>query len=244
MLLKKSPLTGGAQQRAEFLTADCGQPLPFEDNSFDIVVCVDAVSHFADRQAAFEDWFRHLVSGLHILFLTDAVVLTGALYGQQFDIRASQGNLVLVPAGFNETALSQAGFRLKNQEDTTTLAARKQREQSLQQIEGAEWFEMRQAFLAITADLAAVGKLSRFRWMSRKNQLNRHPPDERQVIAVFRGRSHFPPSPLPALPNFANVAREHPVALTIALRTFPRTWADARQMLADVSAGWRFLARL
>ena len=166
----------GLNKRAEFLIADCSQRLPFEDNSFDVVVCVDAVSHFADRQAVFEDWFRLLSSGGR-LFLTDAVVLTGAVSRREFDIRASQGNLVLVPPGFNEAALSQAGFRLKKQEDTTratadianrTLAARKQREQSLQQIEGAEWFEKRQAFLAITADLAAVGKLSRFRYVADK----------------------------------------------------------------------------
>ena len=65
----------------------------------------------------------------------------------------------------------------KKQEDTTratadianrTLAARRQREQSLQQIEGAEWFEKCHAFLTITADLAAVGKLSRFRYVADK----------------------------------------------------------------------------
>ena len=102
--------------------------------------------------------------------------MTGAVSRREFDIRASQGNLVLVPPGFNEAALSQAGFRLKKQEDTTRATANiathtccpQAAGAVLQQIEGAEWFEKRQAFLAITADLATVGKLSRFRYVAGK----------------------------------------------------------------------------
>jgi ubiquinone/menaquinone biosynthesis C-methylase UbiE len=167
----------GLTNSTKFLVADCSEPLPFDDSTFDVIVCIDAVPHFADRNGVFRDWFRLLSPGGR-LFLTDAAVLTGAVSRAELDVRASQGCFVSVPPGFNETSLSQAGFRLLKQVDTTnatadianrTFAARRRREKALRQAEGAEWFEKRQAFLATTADLAASRRLSRFRYIAEKS---------------------------------------------------------------------------
>jgi SAM-dependent methyltransferase len=166
----------GLSDNAEFVVADCSNRLPFNENTFDVVVCVDAVLHLTDRFAAFADWFRLLRPGGR-LFVTDAGVLTGAVSKQELDIRASQGNFVFVPPGLNEAAIADAGFRLREREDTTPAiadiasrlhAARAARSADLQGEEGAEWFRKRQSFLLTTADLAERGKLSRFRYIADK----------------------------------------------------------------------------
>jgi SAM-dependent methyltransferase len=36
-------------ERATFALADCNKPLPFEDGSFDALLCIDAILHLRDR---------------------------------------------------------------------------------------------------------------------------------------------------------------------------------------------------
>jgi SAM-dependent methyltransferase len=166
----------GLSDNVEFVVADCSNRLPFDENAFDVAVCIDAVPHLKDRFAVLADWFRVLKPGGRLLF-TDAAVLTGAVSKDELDIRASQGHFVFVPSGLNETAITDAGFRLQKCEDTTPAiadiarrlqAARAARSIALQEEEGAEWFRKRQSFLATTSDLAARGKLSRFRYVADK----------------------------------------------------------------------------
>ena len=102
----------GLTDSAKFLVANCSEPLPFDDSTFDVVVCIDAVPHFADRNRVFQGFRCRLLSPGGRLFLTDAAVLTGAVSRAELDVTASQGYFVFVPPGCNETSLSQAGFRL------------------------------------------------------------------------------------------------------------------------------------
>ena len=173
---KHRALAMGLSDNVEFVVADCSNRLHFEENTFDVAVCIDAVLHLKDRFAALADWFRVLKPGGRLLF-TDAAVLTGAVSKHELDIRASQGHFVFVPPGLNEAAITGAGFRLRKSKDTTPAiadiagrlhAARAARSTALQEEEGAEWFGKRQSFLATTADLAAERKLSRFLYVADK----------------------------------------------------------------------------
>jgi SAM-dependent methyltransferase len=160
----------------EFLVADCSDRLPFDTGAFDTVVCIDAVLHLRDRFASLADWSRLLKPGGHLLF-TDAGVLTGAVTKRELDVRASQGEFVLVPPGVNESAVAKAGLRLETIEDTTgeladvshrLHASREARAAALREEEGMDWFQSRQSFLSVVGDLAASGKLSRFRYVTEK----------------------------------------------------------------------------
>ena len=166
----------GLGESSDFRVADCSQQLPFEEATFDLVTCIDAILHLKDRYAAFRDWFRILRPGGYLL-LTDAAVLTGTVSKQELDIRASQGEFSFVPPGINEKAIASAGFALQKSVDTTQPMAdialklnaiRKARSQALQDEEGADWFAKRQRFLQTTAELAASGRLSRFLYIAQK----------------------------------------------------------------------------
>jgi 2-polyprenyl-3-methyl-5-hydroxy-6-metoxy-1,4-benzoquinol methylase len=173
---KQRAAAAGLSERATFIAADCGRPLPLDGGAHDVVVCIDAISHLRHRAAVLVDWFHLLRPGGRLMF-TDPAVLTGAVSRDEFDVRASQGYFALVAAGFNEDALTAAGFRLLRTDDTSsatadiaerTRAARERRRAALEETEGADWFAKRQAFLAMTAELAATGRLSRLRYHAEK----------------------------------------------------------------------------
>jgi SAM-dependent methyltransferase len=166
----------GLSEKARFLTLDCRNSLPFENDAFDVVVCIDAVLHLGDRFAILADWSRLLQPGGLLLF-TDAAVLTGAISKDEFEIRASQGDFLLVPPGLNETAVAAAGLVLQRCDDRTRAtadlatrlhAARERRSSELAKVESLEWFSQRQSFLAVTAELASSGRLSRFFYIVEK----------------------------------------------------------------------------
>jgi SAM-dependent methyltransferase len=161
---------------ARFETHDCDLPLPFDDETFDVVMCIDAVLHLADRAAALTDWARVLRKGGRLVF-ADAAVLTGPVSKGEIDIRASQGPLTLVPPGANEHLVEAAGLVLVKREDKTDAAAnlalrwlevRTRFAEELAKEEGEEFFARRQGFLATTANLAATRRLSRFLYVADK----------------------------------------------------------------------------
>src|SRR5208337_4717663 len=111
------------------------------------------------------------------LIFTDAAVPTGPVSQAEIEVRASQGPLLLVPPGLNESAIAAAGLVLRRVEDRTHaaagiasrwLAARERRGPELRKLEGEVWFERRQRFLATTADLAASRCLSRFLYIAER----------------------------------------------------------------------------
>jgi len=169
-------LERGLADRATFATVDCSKRLPFEDQSFDFVVCIDAVSHLSERFAALSDWGRVLRPGGRLLF-TDSAVLTGPVSIDELATRASVGLFLYVPPGVNESALATAGLVLKRCEDRTRAAAdiaskqyaaRESRSSALMTTEGSEWYSQRQRFLAMTAELASSGRLSRYFYIAEK----------------------------------------------------------------------------
>jgi SAM-dependent methyltransferase len=167
----------GFADRATFAVFDCARRrLPFEDGTFDAVLCIDAIPHLPNRCGTLSEWARLLHKGGRVLF-TDSAVLTGAVAKSELDIRAATGFRLIVPPGFNETAIETAGLILLRREDRTTAtaeiaarwhAARLRHAAVLEREEGVEWFGQRQQFLALTAELAESRRLSRFLYVAEK----------------------------------------------------------------------------
>src|SRR5688572_30260165 len=63
-----------AQSNAQvhFKLSDANARLPFEDNTFDGLLCIDSMNHFADRPNVFHEWSRVLRPGRRAVF-TDPV---------------------------------------------------------------------------------------------------------------------------------------------------------------------------
>jgi ubiquinone/menaquinone biosynthesis C-methylase UbiE len=73
---------------ATFAQADAARALPFEDGSFDAVVCIDAINHLPDRPRVLRDWQRLLRPGGRILF-SDPAVVTGVGSSDELALCAS-----------------------------------------------------------------------------------------------------------------------------------------------------------
>jgi SAM-dependent methyltransferase len=166
----------GLASRATFTVCDCSAPLPFEDAAFDAVLCIDAISHLNDRARTLSEWARVLARGGRMIF-TDVFVLTGPVAKSEIEIRASVGFHLFVPPGINERFIEAAGLTLMRCEDRTAAVAdiasrwhavRSDHASALIGEEGRDWFERRQRFLAIAAELAASRRLSRFLYVAEK----------------------------------------------------------------------------
>jgi SAM-dependent methyltransferase len=166
----------GLDERASFLHANASERLPFEDGSFDAILCIDSINHLPDRPRVLGDWARLLRPGGRLLF-TDPVVITGALDSEELAIRTSIGYFLFVPREENERLLAAAGFRVVDVEDTTDrlteIARRRQdvrgeRAGALREIEGDEAFDGRQRFFDLVATLAGERRLSRLAYTAEK----------------------------------------------------------------------------
>ena len=161
--------------RADFRQGDAAERLPFEESSFDAVICIDAINHLPDRPRVLAEWRRVLRPGGVLLF-TNPIVLTGPITNKEIALRASIGLFVFVPAGLDEALLDQAGFEVERVVDRTQnmaenaagwLAARSKRQADLRSIEGEETFAGQQRFLETTAILAKERRLSRIAILAR-----------------------------------------------------------------------------
>jgi SAM-dependent methyltransferase len=167
----------GLTERARFLVIDARGRLPFEDESFDALICVDSVNHLFDRAAAFADWFRVLRTGGRVLF-TNAVTLTGLARREELIARSgSMGDFVFTPGGLDERLVGEAGFVEIRVEDVSANAARiaaawhdarERRAEALDRIEGAEANTATQEVLRATALLAGERRVSRFAYVARR----------------------------------------------------------------------------
>ena len=160
----------GLVERTTFDQVDASQPLPFADQSFDGVICLDAVNHLPDRPRVFRDWARILKPGGRLVF-TDPITVTGPLTNDEIGIRSSIGFFLIVPKGTDEQLLVKAGFEVLAVEDRTENmaqmaerwhAARQARAPDLEKVEGKETFEGQQTFFRVAAMLAGERRLSRF----------------------------------------------------------------------------------
>lgn len=169
-------LEAGARDKVHLQHADVREPLPFTDEAFDALVCMDVMCHLPDRRQIFEEWRRVLRPGGRALY-TDPVVLTDFVSKNDLATRSSTGYFEFVPPGVNERLLAEAGFELVTTEDVTDNeveisrrwhAARQQRASELIQLEGEETFAGLQRFLATVHRLTRERRLSRFVYIGRK----------------------------------------------------------------------------
>jgi SAM-dependent methyltransferase len=165
----------GIHDRVEFRHADVSEPLPFSDQTFDCLVCMDVMCHLPDRRRLFGEWRRVLRPGGRVLY-TDPVVVTGLVTKEEFATRSSTGHFEFGPPGVNERLLGEAGFEQVVTEDVTVNevevsqrwhAARQQREAVLIRLEGAETFAGLQRFLSTAHRLTRERRLSRFLYLAR-----------------------------------------------------------------------------
>jgi len=159
----------GAANGVRFQVADATARLPFEDDSFDALLCVDSMNHFPNRLAVLREWHRVLRPGRRALF-TDPVVVTGLVTNDELALRSSIGLFVFAPPQVNERLIREAGFWLVKQEDGTANAAlvaarwcraRQARKEKLLSIEGRERFEGLQRFFEAVHRLTSERRLSR-----------------------------------------------------------------------------------
>ena len=162
--------------RVHFRIADASARLPFADDSFDALLCIDSMNHFPDRLAVFREWRRVLRPGRRAIF-TDPVVITGPVTNDELATRSSIGLFLFVPPGINERLIEQSGLRLVQQEDVTANAARVagrwhdargRHKDRLLGIEGRERFEGLQRFFAAVHQLTSERRLSRIAYLVEK----------------------------------------------------------------------------
>ena len=162
--------------RITFEVADANSTLPFEDNSFDALLCIDSMNHFPDRLKVFKEWRRVLRPGRRAVF-TDPVVITGPVTNDELALRSSIGLFLFVPSGVNEQLIAASGFRLLKHEDVSANAAlvsgrwhesRQRHKDALVKIEGEERFAGLQEFFAAVHRLTSERRLSRIVYLVEK----------------------------------------------------------------------------
>jgi SAM-dependent methyltransferase len=162
--------------KVNFILADANMPLPFEDNTFDGLLCIDAMNHLPDRLAVLKEWNRVLLPGKRAVF-TDPVVISGPVTNDELALRSSIGLFLFVPSGLNEHLIARAGFKLVEQEDVTDNAAliggrwreaRHNHKDDLLQIESEEQFESLQRFFETVHKLTSERRLSRIAYVAEK----------------------------------------------------------------------------
>ena len=163
--------------RITFKVADANSPLPFDDNSFDAILCIDSMNHFPDRLKVFQEWRRVLRPSRRAVF-TDPVVITGPVTNDELALRSSIGFFLFVPLGVNEELIEAAGFRLLKHEDVSANAAmvsrrwyesRQRHKDALVKIEGEERFAGVQQFFATVHSLTSERRLSRIVYLVEKH---------------------------------------------------------------------------
>jgi ubiquinone/menaquinone biosynthesis C-methylase UbiE len=68
----------GLADHARFVCAEARSRLPFDDGSFDAVICIDAIDHIYERAHVLHEWLRLLRGGGTLLF-TNPITVTGLL---------------------------------------------------------------------------------------------------------------------------------------------------------------------
>ena len=167
-----------AQQsdRISFRVADATAPLPFANDTFDALLCIDSMNHFPDRLRVFQEWQRVLRPGGRAVF-TDPVVITRPVTNDDLALRSSIGLFVFTPPGVNERFIETVGFSLLKLEDVSVNAAavagrwqraRHRHREALIAIEGEERFEGLQRFFGAVHRLTSERRLSRFVYLVEK----------------------------------------------------------------------------
>ena len=178
---------------AKFQLADVNQRLPFDDETFDAVMCINSMNHFRDRLAYLKEWHRVLKPGKRALF-TDPVVITGPVSNEELAARSNIGFFLFVPLEVTTSLIKAAGFRLIRCEDVTGNieltskrwhASRQKHRDDLIKIEGKERFDGLQKFFSTVHKLTSERRLSRF--VFRRGEIMKlepaYPTAEHQIAA-------------------------------------------------------------
>jgi len=161
---------------AKFEIANADQRVPFDDKTFDAVMCIDSMNHFRDRLLVLREWYRVLNAGRRILF-TDPVVITGPVSNEELAARSSIGFFLFIPLETTENLIAEAGFKLISREDVTGNieltsgrwhTSRQKHREDLIRIEGEERFDGLQNFFATVHKLTSERRLSRFVFLAEK----------------------------------------------------------------------------
>ena len=146
------------------------------DESFDAVLCIDAIARVPDRGAALAAWARAVKRGGRILY-TDPAIVAGLVTNEELATRSATGFFVFSPQGENESLIEFAGLRLLRADDATDAVAlaalrlgneRAGREAELVAVEGREGYDAHQRFLEVTHRLAAERRLARIAFLAEK----------------------------------------------------------------------------
>src|ERR1700752_493938 len=166
--------------RVEFQVADANTQMPFEDHTFDALLCIDSMNHFPDRLNVFREWRRVLRAGGRAVF-TDPVVITGPVTNDELALRSLVGLFLFVPPRINEQLIKDAGLKLVQTEDVTENAAlisgrwhdaRERHQEALIKIEGEERFTGLQKFFAAVHSLTSERRLSRIVYLVERPDKN------------------------------------------------------------------------
>jgi SAM-dependent methyltransferase len=161
---------------ARFQLADVNQSLPFDNETFDGIMCMDSMNHFRDRLGYLREWYRVLKPGKRALF-TDPVVITGPVTNEELAARSSIGFFLFVPLESTIRMIKETGFKLIRCEDVTNNIeltsgrwheARQKHSKDLIKIEGKERFEGLQQFFSTVNKLTSERRLSRFVFLAEK----------------------------------------------------------------------------
>jgi SAM-dependent methyltransferase len=164
----------GIQSLFSAQEGDLNKTLHFAPESFDAVMSLDVVLHLRDREKVFREVARVLAAGGRFLF-TDAGVVTGAVSSDEVRKRSLHGFTQFVPAGWNESLLKAAGFRLLETEDRTPealknssgrLAAIVNHRAELEQASGASAFEGLREYLQTVVELSRRRAVSRILYLA------------------------------------------------------------------------------
>lgn len=162
---------------AHFQLGNVNEGLPFADETFDAVMCMDSANHFPDRLAVLQEWHRVLKPGRRILF-TDPVVISGPVSNEELAARSNIGFFLFIPLEVTQNFIRQAGFKLIRCEDVTGNieltsgrwhASRQKHRESLLKIEGEERFNGLQKFFSTVHALSGERRLSRFVFLAEKS---------------------------------------------------------------------------
>lgn len=166
----------GLEGRVFVRQVDADAPLDFSEASFHAVTAIDVVLHVHDRARLFVDVARLLKPGGRFWF-TDAAVVTGAVSNEEIGVRAAQGFTQLVPPGFNEQTLADAGLLLVRVDDRTEsllqnasgrLNARLAHRRQVEELEGADAFDRQQRYLDMVITLARRRAMTRVSYVAER----------------------------------------------------------------------------
>jgi ubiquinone/menaquinone biosynthesis C-methylase UbiE len=165
-----------ARTRVVFQVADANATLPFADDTFDALLCIDSMNHLADRLNVLREWRRVLRPRGRAVF-TDPVVITGPVTNDELALRSAVGLFLFVPPGVNETFIAQAGFKLIQSEDVSENCAeiaarwrdaRERHREALIRLERDERFEGLQQFFDTVHRVTGERRLSRIVYLVEK----------------------------------------------------------------------------